>query len=225
MKKALTVLAITMFMVSLAATFPLYAKKKKWKVSLNLHQVQIKTEPPSTTVEKVVKAQGNSFSDDKIAIRWKPKPKGFKIELDNKSGQPLIILWEKSFFVDLENKGHKLVHSKIKLEHDEKPTPPTTIQPKGKLKTVIFPRSYAAETTEVETVASFSTGSTSQYQKTVWKVRDIYPATIRLKEKQKEDKDFDIAAYCEKSEYRMVLAVKRNETLFNYHFYFKVTGK
>lgn len=220
MKRIVSIMIILAFFVSFTS---LVQAKKKWKISISLEKVVIESGSEKKSPE--ANPGNNRFADDYIETQWSPEPKAFNFELQNNGNSPMVIIWEKSSFIDEKGKIHKIIHSRVKLTQSPKPIPPTSIPIKEKITDMVYPRDYASLQPKLEVVQDFSTGATTTYEKMEWEKMDIYPKKMTLKEMKKKDKDFDIATYFENTRFTFILALKIGEKIYNYHFIFKPIGK
>jgi hypothetical protein len=74
------------------------------------------------------------FEDRVVAVRITPRESDFDLKIDNLSGRPLTILWDKADYTDVAYRTHQLIHSGIdpKLLGDR--IPPQTIEAGGTLR-------------------------------------------------------------------------------------------
>jgi hypothetical protein len=202
------------------------AAKKKWTISVHLEKVKIM----STEGEKELPVKKDAFSNELMDINWSPEPKGFKFEIVNKKDTSILILWDKSYFIDEKGKKHKIVHSKFKFVDNPRPIESTTIASQASLKDLVYPQDYAIPKLKVDAVQPFSSGrqpssTATYYEKKEWVKKDIFLKKVSLKKMKKMDQDFDINSYLENSRYEIRLKIKVKDKEQDYSFFFKSIEK
>ncbi|UCH84863.1 MAG: hypothetical protein JSW50_04010 [Candidatus Latescibacterota bacterium] len=93
--------------------------------------------------EQVVKVVGevgrerSHFEDGLVAIEWEPTPEEFRLQITNKSINPISIIWDDGGYVDENGQKHRIIHSKVIHEDREKSQKPTVVDPGGQVKEAV----------------------------------------------------------------------------------------
>jgi len=82
------------------------------------------------------------FEDEVMKIKWYPTPMDIFFAINNKEGEPIIIAWDESRFIDANGVNHKLIHDGIGYDERNNAHPPTVILAGGTLEDFVHPADY-----------------------------------------------------------------------------------
>ena len=157
---------------------------------------------------------GKIYKDELIEIVWKWKTNDLKFELLNKTGRPLSIVWEESYFIDKYKNELRITHSGIKMWNMAKFMPPTEIPTKQRVKEKIYPCEYFFQKPKLDQRPGYI-GRVVE-----WEKRPLYEKKVKL---NKPD-DFDFAEYKKKlseAVFEVILKVDAAGQWYEYRFHFK----
>jgi hypothetical protein len=202
-------------------------KKKEYIVALKLEKVE---REPGLEQNIPVK-DGKLFDSGPFALVWAPAPQGFRFRIYNKMQSPLLILWNECKFVDEKGNPHNITHKGVKRPSlsEIKVMKPRAVEVGGNWPDVIFPFDSDYITHEKELV-SFSEGAAASrtYDKAGLRIRPIFIDKYKekqvkkiVKKKSKKDKNFNFESYINDHTYKVVVALRFNDTKYLYTFSFR----
>ncbi len=86
-----------------------------------------------------VQSEDLHYRDKIVDIRIKPVERHFAVSIENRTRQPLKILWEQSQYQDFMNRQHRLIHSGIKLQDRNNIIAPQEVPAGGSVQRDIMP--------------------------------------------------------------------------------------
>jgi hypothetical protein len=104
-----------------------------------------KGEYPATYVFKMIKPTVSdqlTFQDKFIKVQFIISKKQIAFEIKNKTGNPIKIDWNQVSYVDVLQKGHKVMHAGVKYTDRDKVQSPTIIPPMAIIEDIVFPTDY-----------------------------------------------------------------------------------
>ena len=207
----------------------LYGKEKneEYVVALKLDQVE---REPGLEQNLPVK-DGKLFDSEPFAIVWSPVSQGFRFRIYNKLQSPLLILWNECKFIDEKGNPHNITHQGVirPTLSDMKAMEPRAVEGGGNWQDVIFPFDSDYIEHEKELV-SFSEGAAASrtYDKAGLRIRPIFIDKYKEKEIKKivkkpsqKDGNFNFETYISDHTYKVVVALRLNDTRYLYTFFFR----
>lgn len=229
MRKVIVGILVTCLFGGVLLTDSLYGKGKKKGYIVALKLEQVEREPGLE--QNVPVKDGKLFDSGPFAIVWAPAPQGFRFRIYNKLQSPLLILWNECKFVDEKGNPHNITHQGVKRPSlsEMKAMQPRSVEVGGNWQDVIFPFDSDYITHEKELV-SFSEGAAASrtYDKAGLRIRPIFIDKYKEKEvkkivkkKSKKDKNFNFESYINDYTYKVVVALRFNDTKYLYTFFFR----
>jgi hypothetical protein len=80
---------------------------------------------------------------DQFTISFAILPEQIGFELTNRSGRPIIIIWDECAFVDQAGRSHRVIHEGVRLLEKDKALVPTLVPPGAFIRDLFYPASYA----------------------------------------------------------------------------------
>jgi hypothetical protein len=230
MRKLIVGMMVVCLVGGVLLTDSLYGKGKKdgYIVALKLDKVE---REPGLEQNIPIK-DGKLFDSVPFALVWAPAPQGFRFRVYNKLQSPLLILWNECKFIDEKGNSHNITHQGVKRPSlsEMKAMQPRSVEVGGNWQDVIFPfdSDYILHEKELVSFNDAGADAARTYGKAGLRIRPIF--IDKYKEKQvkkivknqsKKDKNFNFETYINDHTYKVVVALRFNDTKYLYTFFFR----
>lgn len=136
------------------------------------------------------------FEDDNIRIEFVFSEREIGFNLENKSNEPVKILWDNSAYIDVFNTSHRIIHKGVRYIERDRVQPPTSIAPNTSIVDMILP---------VDNVISVYGGG--------WETALLFPT---LGEEEKNEQ------FYKGKQFGILMALDINNNIKNYLFKFNI---
>jgi hypothetical protein len=160
--------------------------------------------PEKIDLTDIVKDDMNkyTFNDERIKIKWGFSPSQFSFNLLNQTTDSIEIVWDKSAYIDIDGKNHRLIHSGVKYIERNNSQPNTIIIPNTSIDDIIYPSDYIY----------YNEGEYGG-----WRESPLFNTYVE----QKSALDEAINTYVGKN-VQTLLSLKIGDNIYNYVFTFKI---
>jgi hypothetical protein len=230
MRKFIVGILVACFLGGILLTDSLYGKGKSEEYVVALKLEQVEREPGLE--QNIPVKDGKLFDSPPFALIWAPAPQGFRFRIYNKLQSPLLILWNECQFIDEKGNPHNITHQGVKRPslNEMKAMEPRAVEGGGNWQDVFFPFDSDYITHEKELVSFNDAGADAArtYDKAGLRIRPIFIEKYKEKEvkkivkkQSKKDKDFNFETYISDHTYKVVVALRFNDTKYLYTFSFR----
>jgi len=231
MRKLIVVILAACLVGGVLLIDSLYGKGKNEEYVVELKLEQVEREPGLE--QSIPVKDGKLFDSGLFALVWSPTPQGFRFRIYNKLPSPLLILWNECKFIDEKGNPHNITHQGVIRPSlsEMQAMEPRAVEGGGNWQDVIFPFDSDYIEHEKELV-SFSQGAAASrtYDKAGLRIRPIFIDKYKEKEVKKivnkhskKDKDFNFETYISDHTYKVVVALRFNDTKYLYTFFFRAS--
>lgn len=229
MRKFIVSILVACLWGGVLLTDSLYGKEKKeYVVALKLEKVE---REPGLEQNIPVK-DGKLFDSGPFALVWAPAPQGFRFRIYNKLQSPILILWNECRFIDEKGNPHNITHKGVKRPSlsEMKVMKPRAVEVGGNWQDVIFPfdSDYIKHEKELVSFNEAGADAARTYGKAGLRIRPIFIDKYKekqvkkiVKKKSKKNKDFNFKTYINDHTYKVVVALRFNDTKYLYTFFFR----
>ena len=230
MKKLIVGILAVCFVGGVLLTDSLYGKGKRNEYVVALKLEQVEREPGLE--QNIPVKDGKLFDSGPFAIVWSPAPQGFRFRIYNKLQSPLLILWNECRFIDEKGNPHNITHQGVKRPSlsEMKAMQPRSVEVGGNWQDVFFPfdSDYIEHEKELVSFNDAGADAARTYGKAGLRIRPVFIDKYKEKEvkkivkkQSKKDKNFNFETYISDHTYKVIVAMRFNETKYLYTFFFR----
>jgi len=230
MRKLIVGMMVVCFIGGVFLTDSLYGKGKKEEYIVALKLDKVEREPGLE--QNIPVKDGKLFDSSPFALVWAPAPQGFRFRIYNKLQTPLLILWNECKFVDEKGNSHNITHQGVKRPSlsEMKVMEPKAVEGGGNWQDVFFPfdSDYIKHEKELVSFNDAGADAARTYGKAGLRIRPIFIDKYKekqvkkiVKKQSKKNKDFNFETYINDHTYKVVVALRFNDTKYLYTFFFR----
>lgn len=124
-----------------------YSKKKKPEKNIYIEMIKPEVSEIAIFTKKGITSYPLLFKDDLIEIGFECVGSGRQIDqipftLENKTSNPIRLIWDESAYIDPDKTSHKLLPLGIRYIERDKQIPVTIIPPNSKIENIVYPSDY-----------------------------------------------------------------------------------
>jgi hypothetical protein len=230
MRKLIVGILAACFFGGVLFTDSLYGKGKSEEYVVALKLEQVEREPGLE--QNIPVKDGKLFDSAPFALVWAPAPQGFRFRIYNKLQSPLLILWNECQFIDEKGNPHNITHQGVIRPSlsEMQAMEPRAVEGGGNWQDVIFPfdSDYIEHEKELVSFNDAGADAARTYGKAGLRIRPIFIEKYKEKEvkkivkkQSKKEKDFNFETYISDHTYKVVVALRFNDTKYLYTFSFR----